>query len=166
LSITPQLRKALHDVAPTVAFQMPETMEDVLSDALVSHRMESWVFGIFACVAILLVAVGIYGLLMQEVISHTRDIGVRMALGATRTGIAQMMLTRIAVLLGVGLGSGLVITLLLRHIVGSVVVIQFERDGIVIAALVAFLGGIGILAALIPMRRAASIDPMRALRSE
>ena len=166
LTIVPQLRKALHDIGPTIAFQQPETMDELLSDALVSNRMESWVFGIFACLAVLLVAVGIYGLLMQEVISHTRDIGVRMALGATRTGIAQLMLMRIAVLLGIGLGAGLLITLLLRRVVGSVVVIQFERDGAVIVALVGLLAAIGLLAAVIPMRRAASIDPMRALRSE
>ncbi|HEY1805809.1 MAG TPA: ABC transporter permease [Terracidiphilus sp.] len=166
LTIVHQLRKALHDVGPTIAFQQPETMDELLSDAVVSNRMESWVFGIFAFIAVLLVAVGIYGLLMQEVISHTRDIGVRMALGATRTGIAQLMLTRITVLLGIGLGAGLLITLLLRRVVGSVVVVQFERDGVVIVMLVALLTAIGLLAAVIPMRRAASIDPMRALRSE
>lgn len=166
LSITDQLKKVLQDIAPTVAFQSPETMDDILNDALVSNRMESWLFGIFACIAVLLVAVGIYGLLTQEVTSRTKDIGVRMALGATRTGIAQMVLTHVAVLLGIGLGAGLCLILLLRHIVASVVMIQFERDGIAITALVALLAAIGLLAAVIPMRRAASIDPMQALRGE
>ena len=166
MSIVPQLRKALHDVGPTVAFQTPETMDDALSDVLINNRMESWVFGIFAGIAVLLVAIGIYGLLMQEVISHTRDIGVRMALGATRAGIAQMMLTRVVVLLGTGLGVGLLTMLLLRRVVGSVVAIQFERDGAVIAALDALLAAIGLLAALIPARRAASVDPMQVLRAE
>ena len=166
LSIAPQLRTALRDIGPTIAFQQPETMDDLLSDALVSNRMESWVFGIFACIAVLLVAVGIYGLLTQEVISHTRDIGVRMALGATRIGITRMMLTRISILLGIGLGSGLLITLALRHIVGSVITIQFERDGLIIAALVVLLAAIGLLAAVTPIRRAASIDPMQTLRGE
>jgi ABC-type antimicrobial peptide transport system permease subunit len=166
LSIIPQMREALHEIAPSVAFQTPETMDDVLNNALVTNRMESWVFAIFACIAVLLVAVGIYGLLMQEVISNTRDIGVRMALGATRAGIAQMMLTHIMVLLGIGLGTGLFLTLLLRHAVASVVALQYERDGIVIAALVLILAVIGLLAALVPTHRAASVDPMKALRAE
>jgi putative ABC transport system permease protein len=166
LSIVPQLRKALRDVGPSIAFQQPEAMNDLLSDDLVSNRMESWVFGIFDCIAVVLVAVGIYGLLTQEVISHTRDIGVRMALGATRIKITQLMLGRIAMLLGMGLGSGLLITLSLRRVVGSIVVIQFERDGLIITALAALLATIGFLAALTPIRRAASIDPMQALRGE
>jgi putative ABC transport system permease protein len=94
-------------------------MDDLLDDALVTNRMESWLFSIFAAIAVLLAAVGINGLLMQEVNSQTRNIGVRMALGATRTGIAQMILMRIALLLGVGLGAGVGITLLLRRVVDS-----------------------------------------------
>jgi ABC-type antimicrobial peptide transport system permease subunit len=166
MSIIPQLRKALHDVAPAIAFQTPATMDDFLDDALVTNRMESWLFGIFAGIAVLLAAIGINGLLMQEVTSRTRDIGVRMALGATRTEIAQMILLRIAALLGVGLGAGMVIVLLLRRAVASVVTVQYERDGLVIAALVLLLAAIGLLAALLPTRRAASIDPMRILRTE
>jgi predicted permease len=166
MSIIPQLRKALHDVAPAIAFQTPATMDDFLDDARVTNRMESWLFGIFAGIAVLLAAIGINGLLMQEVTSRTRDIGVRMALGATRTEIAQMILLRIAALLGVGLGAGMVIVLLLRRAVASVVTVQYERDGLVIAALVLLLAAIGLLAALLPTRRAASIDPMRILRTE
>jgi putative ABC transport system permease protein len=166
LSIIPQLRNALHDVAPTIAFQTPSTMEDFLDDALVTNRMESWLFGIFAGIAVLLAVVGIHGLLMQEVTSRTRDIGVRMALGATRAGIAQMILTRISVLLGIGLGAGILISLLLRRVVASVVTMQYGRDGLVIAALIALLAVIGLLAALAPTRRATSIDPIQALRTE
>ena len=106
-SIVPQLRNALHEVAPNVAFRTPETMEQVLSDALVTSRMLSWLFGLFAAIAAMLTAIGIYGLLSQEVASRTRDIGVRMALGATRVGVAQLVLSRVGVLLIVGIGAGL-----------------------------------------------------------
>jgi predicted permease len=165
-SVVPQLRKALLDVAPTVAFQTPETMDDVLEDALITNRMQSWLFGTFAGIALLLAVIGIYGLLMQEVTSRIRDIGVRMALGATRLGIAQMMIKRIALLVGMGLGFGVLGTILLHRFIASILVIQFERDGVVIAGLVVLMALVGIVAALIPARRAAKVDPMVALRYE
>ncbi len=165
-SIIPQLRKALHDVAPEVAFRTPETMDSVLSEALVTKRMLSWIFGLFAAIAALLTAIAIYGLLSQEVTSRTRDIGVRMALGATRTGVAQLILRRVAVLLEIGLAAGLVGVFLVRRMLTAVLVIQFHRDGWTIAAITIVLGAIGLLSALLPARRAASIDPMHALRSE
>ena len=166
LTIVAQLRKTIHDVAPSVAFQAPATMDDLLEDALVTNRMESWLFVIFAGIAVLLAAVGIQGLLRQEVTSRTRDIGVRMALGASRTAIAQMILRRISLLLTVGLGAGLGIIVLLHRVVATVVAVQFGRDGAVIAGLTLLLGAIGLAASIPPLRRAASIDPMQTLRME
>jgi putative ABC transport system permease protein len=166
VSITSQLQRALHDVAPNVAFRTPETMEDVLSDALVTHRMLSWLFGLFAGIAVLLTAIGIYGLLSQEVASRTRDIGVRMALGSTRSGVARLVLIRAGILLATGLVLGMGGVLLLRRALSSVLVLQPQRDGWAIAVIVLLLAGIGVLAALIPARRAASVDPMQALRTE
>ena len=166
LSVVPALRHALHQVAPNIAFETPETLDDVLDDVLVTNRMASWLFGLFASIAVLLAAVGIHGLLVQETMSRTRDIGLRMALGSTRVGIARMMFTRIAVLLAIGLGAGVLVTLALRRAVASVLMIHPERDGVVILAPVALLAAIGFLAALIPIRRAASVDPIKALRTE
>jgi len=144
--ITSQLQRALHDVAPDVAFRTPETMESVLSDALVTHRMLSWLFGLFAGIAVLLTAIGIYGLLSQEVAGRTRDIGVRMALGSTRSGVARLILIRACILLGTGLVLGMGGVLLVRRALNSVLVMQPQRDGWAIAAIVLALGGIGILA--------------------
>lgn len=103
---------------------------------------------------------------MQGAVSRTREIGLRMALGASRNGIARLMLIRTTTLLSTGLAAGAVITLLLRRLVASVLVIQFERDGLIIAALVALLALVGILAALVPISRAAAVDPIQALRTE
>jgi putative ABC transport system permease protein len=165
-SIVPQLRKALLDVAATLAFQTPQKMDDVLADALITNRMQSWLFGTFAGIALLLAVIGIYGLLAQEVSSRICDIGIRMALGATRLAIAQTIISRIGLLLGVGLTCGVLGTILLRRFITSVLVIEFERDGMVIAALVLFMAMVGLLAAVIPTRRAAKVDPMVALRYE
>jgi putative ABC transport system permease protein len=165
-TIVGQLREAVHAVAPAVAFQTPATMDDLLDDALVTNRMESWLFGIFAGISVVLAAVGVQGLLNQEVTSRTRDIGVRIAVGASRATIARMMLKRISFLLTVGLGAGLGTVFLLHRVVASVVAVQFERDGVVIAALALLLGTIGLAAAIPPTKRAASIDPVQTLRME
>ena len=165
-TIIGQLGEAVHEVAPAVAFQTPATMNDLLDDALVTNRMESWLFGIFAGISVVLAAVGVQGLLTQEVTSRTRDIGVRIAVGASRATIARMMLTRISFLLAIGLGAGMGIVFLLHRVVASVVAVQFERDGVVIAALAFLLGAIGLAAAIPPTRRAASIDPVQTLRME
>jgi putative ABC transport system permease protein len=165
-TIIGQLREALREVAPAVAFQTPAAMDDLLDDALVTNRMESWLFGIFAGISVVLLAVGVQGLLTQEVTSRTRDIGVRIAVGASRGTIARMMLKRISFLLAVGLGAGVGIVFLLHRVVASVVAMQFERDGVVIASLALLLGAIGLAAAIPPTRRAASVDPVQTLRME
>jgi putative ABC transport system permease protein len=165
-SIVPQLRKALHDVAPNVAFRAPETMENVLADALVTHRMLSWLFGLFAGIAVLLTSIGIYGLLSQEVASRTRDIGVRIALGATRGEVARLIYTRVGILLGIGLMTGLGGVFLVRHVLNGLVTVPPQGEAGAIAGLVAGLGAIGLISALIPARRAIHVEPMQALRSE
>jgi putative ABC transport system permease protein len=165
-SIVPQLRNALHQVAPNVAFRTPETMQQVLSDALVTNRMLSWLFGLFAAIAALLTAIGIYGLLSQEVASRTRDIGVRMALGATRVGVAQLVLGRVGTLLIIGVAAGLSGVFLIRRVLVAVLTVEFHQDLWAIVAIAVGLCAIGLLSAIVPARRAASIDPMQALRSE
>lgn len=165
-SITPQLRRALRDVAPNVAFRTPETMQSVLNDALVTNRMLSWLFGLFAAIAALLTAIGIYGLLSQEVASRTRDIGVRMALGATRAGVARLILIRTCILLGSGLAAGLVGVFLVHRLILSMLPSHTATNFGAIAATALLMAAIGLVAAAIPARRATRIDPMRALRIE
>ncbi len=165
-SITAQLRRALHDVAPDVAFRTPETMDSVLSDALVTSRMLSWLFGLFAGIAVVLTAIGLYGLLSQEVASRTRDIGVRMALGATRAGVARLILVRTGILLGVGLAAGLAGIYFLWQTLNSMLTLKTQANVGVVALLVAALALIGLVAALVPMRRASKVEPMQALRME
>ncbi len=165
-SIVPQLRKALHDVTPDIAFRTPETMEDVLDDALVTNRMLSWLFGLFAGIAVLLTVIGAHGLLSQEVASRTRDIGVRMALGASRSEVARSVVVRASILLVIGLAIGLGGMLALRRYLNSLLLTHLQHVGWEMAAVVCLLGAVGLLAAVIPARRAASVDPMQALRME
>jgi len=162
--IIPALHAVVHDIDPTVPFRTPETMAEVVSATLVFERMESWLFGIFSCLALALV--GLYGLVSHEVEQSSRDIGVRMALGATRKRILGMVLRRVTWMLTAGTLAGLVLTVIARKIIGMVIYFdaQKEAGGFLSVALLLMVAG--ILAALIPASRAASIEPMQALRSE
>jgi ABC-type antimicrobial peptide transport system permease subunit len=164
--LIPELRAALHDVDATVPFHQPELMTEVVSDQLVMERMESWLFGVFAAIAVTLALVGLYGLISHEVEIGARDIGVRMALGATRALVMRMVLGRVLLLIGIGAGLGLGLTFALKKAIGSVVEMQAGRDTGVMAGLTLMLMGMGFVAAFFPAKKAASIEPMEALRSE
>ena len=141
-------------------------MTEVVSETLVFERMESWLFGIFASLAVALALVGLYGLISHEVEQAARDIGVRMALGATRPGILAMVLKRVAWMLGAGTAAGLVLTLVARKLIGMVIYFEPQKEAGGFLLLASLMLAAGILAALIPARRAASIEPMQALRAE
>jgi predicted permease len=160
------LRQALHDVDPTVPFDDPRTMTDVINEELVFDRMVGWLFGIFASLALLLAMVGLYGLVSHEVEQGTRDIGIRMALGASRQHVLGMVLRRVAWMLGAGAIAGLVLSIAARKLIGIVIYFDAQKESGNFVAIAALLVVAGLLAALIPARRAASIEPMQALRTE
>jgi predicted permease len=165
-SLVPSLRRAFHDIDPAVPFRTAETMQTVVADVLTFERLENWLFGAFASLAMLLAIVGLYGLLSHEVELSTRDIGVRLALGATRGTILSDIYRRVAWMLGVGVCIGLLLTAAAQRYINSVVSMQAERDGTRILILAATLVFAGLLAALLPAHRAASVEPMAALREE
>jgi predicted permease len=164
--IVSALRNALHEVDPTSPFKEAKTLSDVVSETLIFERMESWLFGIFAGLALALALVGLYGLLSHEVELGTRDIGLRMALGASRPQVVGMVLQRVSWMLGAGVGVGIVLTLLVRKTIGIVIYVDAQKEWGTLLLTALALVAAGTIAAMIPARRAASIDPMRALRAE
>ena len=164
--IIPALRNALHEVDPTVPFKNATTMSDVVSETLVFERMESWLFGIFASLALSLALVGLYGLVSHEVEQSRRDIGVRMAVGASRQTILGMVMRRVAWMLAAGTATGIVLTFFVRKVIEVVIHFEGQREAGGLALTALLLVSVGLLAALIPAARAASIEPMQALRTE
>lgn len=165
-AVIPGLREVFHQIDSTLPFRAPETMEEIVSDRLVMQRMESWLFGIFAALALLLAVVGLYGLISHEVEMGTRDIGVRMALGATRSSVFALVLRRVAILLAVGIGAGLGLTLAATKGIAAVAEFHIAHQLGLLALLAVTMAVAGLLAAVVPMRRAASTEPMQALRTE
>jgi hypothetical protein len=165
-SIIGELRRVFHEVDPTLPFRTPETMSTVVAGALTFERLENWLFGAFAALAALLALVGLYGLITHEVEMSSRDIGIRMALGATRLRILAGVYRRVAFLLCGGTLIGLGITWAASRLIRSVVTVGIGHDAVAVIGLVAGLVVTGLLATYLPARKAATVDPMETLRSE
>lgn len=165
-SIIPALRRAFHDTDVTLPFRTPQTMTEVVADTLIFERLQTWLFGGFAAVAVLLAIVGLYGLIGHEVELSTRDIGVRMALGATRQQILKGIYRRVGKLVTLGLAIGIVVTFAVKQYFESVVPIHISKDAAYLIALCLILALLGLSAALLPAIHAAKTEPVQALRNE
>jgi ABC-type antimicrobial peptide transport system permease subunit len=121
---------------------------------------------LFAAAAMLLASVGLYSLISLVVTARTREIGVRIALGAGRTQIMRLVLAGAAQLLAAGIVAGLALTLGAQRLIKSVLFGVSPLDAWTLAAAVAVLAAVSMLAAFLPARRAASIDPLDAMRIE
>jgi ABC-type antimicrobial peptide transport system permease subunit len=141
-------------------------MESLLSASLAQPRFNMMLLGTFAGTAMVLAAIGIYGVIAYSVAQRTREIGIRMALGAQRGDMLRMVLRQSLTIVGIGLGVGLigalVTTRLMRTLLYGVSANDFSTYGIVLVLLAAA----ALLASYLPARRAMKVDPIVALRYE
>ncbi len=165
-SIEPSLRSALAAVDATVPLREPETMEEVIADVLTFERLENWLFGAFAALAIVLALVGLYGLISHEVELSSRDIGIRLAVGASRIRILLGVYRRVSIMLVSGVVIGLGVAWSAQRFINAVVAFKLSSDAPFVMGLAAAMMGIGLLASTLPARRASSIDPMTILRDQ
>jgi putative ABC transport system permease protein len=142
------------------------TMRELMSIELNEPRFAMVLLSAFAGLALALTIVGLYGVMTYSVSRRTREIGVRMALGAPRTSVLAMILRDAATLLLSGIALGAVCALASASILQSMLYGAKPRDPIVMALVCISVGTVGLVAAYIPARRAASVDPMVALRYE
>jgi putative ABC transport system permease protein len=165
-SVVGDLRKVYHNLDPGLPLREPLTMRQVVADVLVLERLENWLFGTFAGLAVLLAVVGLYGAISHEVELCTREIGVRIALGAARRTIFASIYRRVGLMLSAGVILGLLLTAAVTRLISTMVPLEVQKDVGVILGLAIGLFGIGVLAVLSPACRAARIDPIVALRYE
>jgi len=165
-TVVSEIRSALKSIDPTLAATDIHTMGDLVSIASARRRFQTSLLTAFAAIALLLALVGLYGLMAYSVNRRTREVGIRMALGAQRGDVLLLMLRNAASLLGVGLALGLGFTWIATRTLKSFLFGVSEHDPITVVAVCALLVVCGLVAAFVPARRAASIDPMQALRTE
>ena len=141
-------------------------MDQVKSDALIDDRFTMQLYAGFALVALLLAGVGIYGLMAFTVSQRTQEIGVRMALGASRANVARLIVRQGAILASAGLLLGTGGAIAVGRAMQNTLYGVGALDGGVIAAVALVLFATALVASYLPARRAARIEPMQALRSE
>jgi len=164
--LQPQVERAVWSVAGEIPIASVRTMERILSDHVAPKLFTSLLFGVFAALALVLAAVGLYGVLSYTVSQQTVEIGIRAALGATRGDIGTLVLLRGARLVGLGLVIGLGAALLARGLVSGLLFGVSAYDPATFAAVSLFLVLVALVAVVLPARRAARLDPLLALRSE
>ena len=158
--------KALHEVAPDATTTDVKTIHEAVEDSFGSQTLASYILEAFAGLALLIASVGLYGLLSFTVAQRTREIGLRLALGAQRANILSLVLNRALLLVGAGLVAGLVLSWFATSLARSYVYGIAVHDAFTFIAVAVVLAFASLLAAWLPARYAASIEPMQALRSE
>ena len=166
IAVAPAMRDVFHQTAPDFALDNFQTMQEAVDSNNFSQRLGLYLIGAFAGIAVLMVIAGLYGVLAQLVSYRRREIGVRLALGATRQRILRMFLRQGTTLVVAGLVLGVVFALWASRLVKSFLYQVKTLDGLTYLGVLALLLVVGILAAFIPARRAASVEPVEALRDE
>jgi putative ABC transport system permease protein len=157
---------AVHAVDPQIALAEPKTLDQIRDESLASERFTLLLFGTFAVVALFLATLGIYGVVAFSVAQRSHEIAIRMALGATRNRVVALVLREGSVLAAIGMGLGLIgayfVGRAMQSMLFGVRALDFSAFGSVALILLAA----ALLACYLPARRAASIEPMRVLRTE
>ena len=165
-SIARQITRAVHEVDSQAAVTHIMTLEQARYESMASPRVTASLLGLFAVLALLIAASGIGGIMALTVSQRVREIGIRIALGAQPSAILKMILGQGLLLAMLGLGIGILGALALKGLMRSLLFGVAPADPVTFAAVGIVLGGAALLASYLPARRAASVDPIDALRME
>jgi putative ABC transport system permease protein len=166
MSVLPVVRQKLHDLDPLMPMSSVRTMDEWVSNNAAQPRLNAILLAVFAAVAMVIAAIGIYGVLAYSVNQRTREIGLRMALGAPRTQVLRLIVGEGMTVGAIGIGAGIVAALALSRVLASLVFDVQVRDPLTYVAVAAALALVALAACVIPARKASRVDPMIALRTE
>jgi predicted permease len=163
-ALSATVRDLAHQVDPRVS--KVQRFSTLIDASLASERMVAQLSSAFGALALLVACIGIYGILAYRVARRTREIGVRLALGASRAGVRWMVVRESLALLSIGIAIGVPAALALSRFIASLLYGMTPADPGAMLAALATLACVSIMAAFLPARRASKIDPMSALRAE
>jgi putative ABC transport system permease protein len=165
-TVTKLVQGALSKVNPGLAIAVPQSMDAVVAQALGQARLMTWLLGIFAGVALLLAAIGIYGAVAYSVEQRTGEIGVRMALGAQTRDVLRLIINQGMRPVVIGLVIGIASAFALGRLLASQLFEVSANNPALLGGATVLLAAIALLACLLPARRATLVDPVQALRTE
>jgi putative ABC transport system permease protein len=164
--LLPLVRREVAALEPNVAVANLSTMRTAYSDSIARPRFGALLLAIFAGLALVLASIGIYGVLSYGVSQRTREIGVRMALGAKATDVVRLVLNEALMLVGAGIGLGLIAAFAVSKSMTSLLFDLDARDPLTFGVVALLLTVIALLASYVPARRATGVQPITALRQE
>src|SRR5579859_6534322 len=163
-SVAAAIRQAVHSIDSGLPVTDVESFADALGQSISQERFRAFLLGSFSVIALVLAAIGIYGVISYSASQRTHEIGIRMALGAQRRDVLRLILGEGAKLATLGLGLGVVLALLLTRLIASMLYGVSATDPLTFGIVVIVLLGVAVTACYIPARRAMRVDPMVALR--
>jgi predicted permease len=166
LALAEPARKALAAIDPTLPLDSLLTYRRLLNDSLIGLMYAAGMIAFDALIALFLAAIGIFGVMANLVGERTREIGVRLAMGARREDVLRMILGRASRLTAIGVGVGLIMAFSLARLVANLLIGVRPDDPLVFVGITVTIAAIALAASWIPARRAARVDPMHALRAE
>jgi putative ABC transport system permease protein len=164
--MVPTLTGEVQSLDSTLPLLHVKTLDEYVDDSIVGTRFEAFLLGTFGVLAFLLTAVGLYGVISYSVVQRTREMGIRLALGADRTAILGMVVKNGTLLACAGALIGLAAASLLTRLMASLLFGVGPTDPLTFVCVPVALIAVAILASYVPARRAAKVDPMVALRYE
>jgi len=158
------IRRASNQLSSDQVVYGAQTMNELIADSLADRRFSMILLGLFAALAVLLSTVGIYGVISYIVSQRTREIGIRVALGATHTDVLRTVLLQGAKLTALGIATGLALSIAVTRLLATLLFGVTATDPLTLAAVAALLAAVSLVATYIPARRASHLHPTTALR--
>ena len=165
-SLTSAIREQVRALDPDQPVSNIRTMDELLDRALSQAKFSLLLFGLFAALALVLAAIGIYGVMTTAVTQRTHEIGLRMALGAQKRDVLRMVIGQGMILVLIGIAAGLASAVALTRLMATLLFGVSPTDPMTLAVITSLLAVVAMLACYIPARRATKVDPMVALRYE